>query len=830
MHMGGRRIRHIRVEHFLGQGGMGDVYEGFDEKLRRRVALKVLTRHPGDRDARARLIREAHALSQLEHPNICRIYDLIDDEPDVDVLVLELIDGRTLTQAIREGLSAADQLRIATSIADVLVAAHRAGIIHRDLKPDNVMLTRTGVVKVLDFGLARWLERISGKHNAVRSHSPEQSEHGFVSESTRTQKTWIFPDMDSPAVATAVGIAVGTPLYMSPEQARGETLTTASDMYAFGLVLQTLFTGNEPYPQGWSGAEVMMKAAMGESLPAKMKHREIAALINDLKHLAPSDRPTAVDALAKLKYIAERPKRFVRRGIVAAAIVVALLGVAKYTIDLQHERAVAKAAEAEARQRRAQADDLIGFMVGDLRKKLEPVGRLDVLDAAATKVLEYAGSLDPHALNVQELLRGSEALNQLGDVRIGQGKLGDAMNAFKRSLAFATEASHRAPNDPAATLAVGTSHYWLGNALRLQGNLNESLAHMRVYMSAGDQLVARDPRNSKYQIERAYGHNNVAMVLEAQGDLRGALEENRAALSAKQLLLLTNPDNNDRQFDITITLNRIAFDLQRLGQLQEARSYFEQESQILERLVQREPNHTQWRSRLAINYSFLAGLDEAFGDDAASLRRRQSEQELEQKLYTLEPANTDWKRNLAMTEMWIGKLQARAGHTAEALASIADGERLLRQLIGLDPKRLAWQKDLGVVLIARSRATLARGDSAGAQSAIDEALRLFAPLANDGTARRFIAEAHLVRGDILAARGSRDAAHEAWQQARSAIEPAARTSTDPQVIDCWTRSLLRLGDNDAARPLLARLEGIGYRPQELNNPGKESRNNAAKGE
>jgi eukaryotic-like serine/threonine-protein kinase len=815
MHLGGRRIRHIRVEHFLGQGGMGDVYEGFDEKLRRRVALKVLHRHPGDRDARARLIREAHALSQLEHPNICRIYDLIDDEPDVDVLVLELIDGRTLTQAIREGLTSAEQLRIATSIADVLVAAHRAGIIHRDLKPDNVMLTKAGVVKVLDFGLARWLERSSGKHEAVRIHSREQSEHSFVSDTRQTQKTWNFPNlMDPPAVATAVGIAVGTPLYMSPEQARGETLTSASDMYAFGLVLQTLFTGMEPYPQGWSGAEVMMKAAIGESLPVTAKHREIVALINQLKQLAPSDRPTAVDALAKLKFIVERPKRLLRNGLIAAAITIAVLGTTKYTLDLRHERAVAKAAESEARHRRAQADDLIGFMVGDLRKKLEPVGRLDVLDATATKALEYAGSLDPHALNVGELLRSSEALNQLGEVRIAQGKMGEAMNAFHRSLVFSSEASSRAPNDSAAMLAVGTSHFWLGNAFRLQGNLNEALSHMRLYMTAADRLVVREPKNSKYQIERAYGHNNVATILELQGDLRGALDENRAALDAKQLLLVAAPNDNDRKFDITITLNRIGFVLQRLGRLQEARTNLERESEILEQLVASDANHTVWRLRLAINRSYLAGLDEAVGDDSDAMAKRQSEKALEQGLYDLDPANTDWKRNLAMTEMRIGDLQRRGGKNSEALRSLTTSERLLRQLIDLDPKRLSWQRDLGVVLIARSQTMLANGDPSGAQTAIDEAQRLFTPFATDPATLRFIADAHMVRGDVLAARGLRDASHEELQKARSTIEPAARTSTDPQVIDCWTRSLLRLGDNDAARPLLARLQGIGYRPRD----------------
>jgi len=822
MHLGGRRIRHIRVEHFLGQGGMGDVYEGFDEKLRRRVALKVLHRHPGDRDARARLIREAHALSQLEHPNICRIYDLIDDEPDVDVLVLELIDGRTLTQAIREGLSSAEQLRIATSIADVLVAAHRAGIIHRDLKPDNVMLTRTGVVKVLDFGLARWLERSSGKHEAVRIHSREQSEHSFVSDSRQTQKTWNFPNlMDPPAVATAVGIAVGTPLYMSPEQARGETLTTASDMYAFGLVLQTLFTGLEPYPQGWSGAEVMMKAAIGESLPVNAKQREIVSLINQLKQLAPSDRPTAVDALAKLKFIVERPKRLVRNGLIAAAITLAVLGTTKYTLDLRHERAVAKAAESEARHRRAQADDLIGFMVGDLRKKLEPVGRLDVLDATATKALEYAGSLDPRALNVGELLRSSEALNQLGEVRIAQGKMTEAMNAFRRSLVFSSEASKRAPNDPAAMLAVGTSHFWLGNAFRMQGSMAEALAHLNAYMAIGEQLATRDPSNEKYQLERAYGHSTVATILEAQGDLRGALQHYQTTLEVKRAMALGAPTDAERQADLAGTLNKIGYVLQRLGDLSEARAHYTSEFEILSRLLARDPQHKQWRQRLATSHSYLGGVSELMGDDADAFVQRTAEQQIEAQLHDLDPTNVDWTRNLAMTRMRVGDLLRRRGDLHGASKAVADAAKTMRSLLAIDASRRSWQKDLAVVETTHAHLLLASHDARAALVAADEAVRLLPGTEQAWT--RYAADARLLRGDALAALNRRDEARRAWSEARGIIEPAARTATDPQLIDTWTRSLIRLGETGQATSLLQRLTAVGYRPLDLLDVVKESR-------
>src|SRR6266540_3140610 len=276
MNTNGLRYGHIRVEGILGQGGMGDVYEGFDERLTRRVALKVL--HPDarpDGEARTRLIREARTLSQLDHPNICRIHDFI-EEGQSDVLVLELIDGRTLEQAVEGGLSAAEKLRIARDVASVLVAAHRAGIIHRDLKPENVMLTKSGQVKVLDFGLARWLEQksksgrvrgLSSGAQATRLRVAAPDDQALGGDPDTTAIMGHAVSHTTPSVsATAYGVTVGTPMFMSPEQARGEDLTTASDMYSFGLMLQAMFTGRDPYPSSLTAQEVMLFAARGDSL------------------------------------------------------------------------------------------------------------------------------------------------------------------------------------------------------------------------------------------------------------------------------------------------------------------------------------------------------------------------------------------------------------------------------------------------------------------------------------------------------------------------------------------------------------------------------------
>src|SRR5688500_5312373 len=151
----GGRVGHYHVVRVLGRGGMGEVYEGWDETLQRRVALKSIRADRRlDAASRNRFLRPPRALSQLDDPAICRIFDYVQGD-DSDLLVLELIEGRTLREALERGIEFREKLRIAEAIARALVAAHRAGVVHRDLKSDNVMLTESGAVKVLDFGLAR---------------------------------------------------------------------------------------------------------------------------------------------------------------------------------------------------------------------------------------------------------------------------------------------------------------------------------------------------------------------------------------------------------------------------------------------------------------------------------------------------------------------------------------------------------------------------------------------------------------------------------------------------------------------------------------------------
>src|SRR5579859_7253735 len=201
---------------------MGEVYRAHDSKLGRDVALKVLPpAFAGDPDRLARFQREARLLAALNHPNIAQIHGL-EESGGVDALVMEFVEGETLADRIARGrIPIADGLTIARQIAEALAAAHAQGIIHRDLKPANVKVRPDGSVKVLDFGLAKWTEAAA---TADLINSPTLSARG-----------------------TQQGLILGTPAYMSPEQARGTAVDTRTDIWAFGCVFYEMLSGRAAF-------------------------------------------------------------------------------------------------------------------------------------------------------------------------------------------------------------------------------------------------------------------------------------------------------------------------------------------------------------------------------------------------------------------------------------------------------------------------------------------------------------------------------------------------------------------------------------------------------
>ncbi len=291
----GEKLGHYEVLSLLGQGGMGEVYKAHDPRLRRDVAIKVSAARFNER-----FEREARAIAALNHPNICTLYDI-----GPDYLVMELVEG----SSPKGPLPLDEALRIAGQIAAALEAAHEKGIVHRDLKPANVKITPGGLVKVLDFGLAK----------IVREASPD--------ESTMTMGL------------TEAGAAMGTPAYMAPEQAQGKEVNKRADVWAFGVLVYELLTGRRPF-QGESMRATLAAVLTTEPdltiVPARVRPllraclkkdpQERLSSVGDWRFLLEDDAVGGPSRPARVRWMS----RWIPWAMVAALVALGIFGLLRF--------------------------------------------------------------------------------------------------------------------------------------------------------------------------------------------------------------------------------------------------------------------------------------------------------------------------------------------------------------------------------------------------------------------------------------------------------------------------------------------------------------------
>jgi tetratricopeptide (TPR) repeat protein len=510
---------------------------------------------------------------------------------------------------------------------------------------------------------------------------------------------------------------------------------------------------------------------------------------------------------------AQRQARFWASIATGSLLVTALtIGLALYATQ----------ARREAEIRRAQAENLITFMLGDLRKSLEPIGQLELLDSVGNQAMAYFAAIGEHGTE-REMLERAKALKQIGDVRFNQGELEPALAAFRQALSQTRALYDADPRNNDYLFELGQAEFWVGYVAWQRGDLDSAYQSMQRYMEHSRELSRRAPGNDDYLLELSYAYSNLGSVALAQDRPAVALEEFRAGLALAESLLAKSPADYDLAFNVADTRSWIGTTLLELGRLAEGREEFAKAVAVMH------PFHQGGQDkRASYNYCRLLILqaDADINRGAVAEARRALEESVGvyRKLLENDPSNTTWLYNALTAETQLLSLVPPGQWTARELASL---ERIESKLAGsstVDASDKDYLRLKFRVRYLRDVLLLRQGDAQAALRAARQTQQEWRA-ASRGKAmvsdfRLTEARIEQVLGSARAATGDVSGAGETWQAAADRVDGTPTANLSLLAI----RRLLAidLGDTARANEIGARLEAAGYRDPRT-DPGYTSR-------
>jgi eukaryotic-like serine/threonine-protein kinase len=835
----GLRFRVLRPH---AKGGLGEVYVARDEELHREVALKEIQgKHADDPHSRARFLLEAEVTGGLEHPGVVPVYGLGTYADGRPFYAMRFIKGDSLKDASRRfhagerpGRDAGER-RLAfrellgrfVDVCNAVAYAHSRGVLHRDLKPGNVMLGRYGETLVVDWGLAKVVGR---------------------AEPTGDEPT-LRPSSGSGVAETAYGAAVGTPAYMSPEQAAGrlDQLGPASDVYGLGATLYALLTGKTPV-EGKDRGEVLRRVQRGEVVPVRQANPRapaaLAAVCQKAMALRPEDRyATPLELAAEVEHwLADEPVsayrdpplarlgRWLRRhrgltAAVAATVFVSLTGLAAAAAVLgaknreletanANERAAADLANAAAERERMAADDArqtIEAMTSEdalkfleTQKELRPEQRA-FLEQAVTYYGRHAGA----AAAAEGQARAGLAYHRMGWLQHRLGLHAEAEVAYRAAIADYERVAAEHPDVPGYCRGLAQSHNNLGFLLAGLGKQAEAAAEHRAALGVRQQLVAEHPAVPVYRSDLAQSHYALGGLLEGLGKRAEAEAEYRAALRERERLAAEHPAAAEYRWLLAEARISLGRQLRDLGKRTDAEAEFRQALRDLERLAVEHPAVPEYRRGLAGAYSNLGGLLRDLGKRSeAEAESRRALQEHE-RLAVEHPAVPEYRKDLALASQILGQLLSELGQQAQAEAEYRRALRTWGELTREHPAVLDYRRysalchfDLGKLL-----GKLRKGAEAEAEfrQALGEQLRLAAEYPAVPAYRKDLAQSHQCLGLLLADLHRKT---EAEAELRRALQERERLAAEYPAVPDYRQDLALSHHN-----LGALLAGLGKRAE-----------------
>jgi tetratricopeptide (TPR) repeat protein/tRNA A-37 threonylcarbamoyl transferase component Bud32 len=787
--------RHFVIGQEIARGGMGRIIAARDRRLGRSVAIKELL--TSSDELRTRFEREARITAKLQHPAIVSVLEAGTWPTGEPFYVMKQVIGDSLAKVIAERPALEQRMALlphAIAVVDALAYAHRQGVIHRDLKPANVLVGEFGETVVIDWGLAKELS------------DPAQSSRSVSIPS-------------GSAELTTAGDVMGTPAYMPLEQAEGDPVDARSDVYALGAILYHMLAGVPPY-EGRTAVAVL--AAVREGPPPPLLDRvpavprELTTIVSKAMARRPEDR------YADAKGLAEDLKRFqtgqlvgahaysawqlLRRWIrrhraplaVAAAAIVVLAGLGVVSVQrVVHERQLAE-------RSRGDAEGLVGFMLGDLRERLDGVGRLDLLDSVAKKALAYYASRGD-ALAPDEERERAMARSNLADVLLAAGSGAAALDEYRAALDATDRLARDQPSD-ANRRGVADHHMKLGSALGKLGNTQGALDELHAALAIRDRTATDHRDDSVLQGELADTHFAIGDELRQKGDPAAALAELQLALGLRESVVAQAKQNGkpNAQRDVAATEDAIGLLRIRQGKVAEALVAFRNAAASYEAVVAADPKNAEYKRDLAVSYQRVGNATLQQGDARAARDAYARSSAIFEALAASDPSNAAWQRDLWTAHLKAGDLIAQTSEPNQALGDYRAALDIAVRLAAKDPTNQNAGRDLAISYDKVGPLLAATGDAAGAlvdynaARAIEEAALQRDP--HDVDARWQLVINHNYVGDL--AEDHRDHAT-AQREYEQAIELADKLATeDPANAD--KQQLLAASHGSLATVLAAR--------------------------
>jgi tetratricopeptide (TPR) repeat protein len=463
-----------------------------------------------------------------------------------------------------------------------------------------------------------------------------------------------------------------------------------------------------------------------------------------------------------------------------------------------------------ARDQRREAEGLVAFMLGDLKDKLEPIGKLDALDGVGAKVLAYYSKQDTSELTDAALLQRSRALSLMGEVAIARGDLGTAYGLYQEAAAGTAEAVRRKPDDPQRLFEHAQNQFYFADIAMKRGRLDNAETAFREYKRLADRMVAIEPNNMTWRMEVQNADANLGTLLLQQRRFDEAATQWAQAFRTIEALSIADPNKREYQQSLVESLAWYADAEKDAGHLQSATALRERHVSLLRQLASR-TGDVNYRQRLIPAERGLGNLYAAQGKMDVALNHMRAAVEHADRLTPVEPDNSKWLAFAAKAKNNLAEFLLLTGSSAEAVEQNEAGCSIAERLLAKDRSVPDWRATLRECWIIRTQIALADGRQADAVRSAERAVAIAKTVKGTDAAADSYALGKTFRllGDARRAARNREGAVAAWQAALAALPRGI--AERPSEMKERAEILHRIGQNSEAKRLLNRLAGIGYR-------------------